>query len=76
MDQDYGVGMNLRQWMFSSSIIGFSMFALQLLVILTKITCPSLRKFPKTFTILNIIAFFLKFLGYNLLGFIVYGNID
>ena len=76
MDQDYGIGMTLRQWMFSSSLIGLSMFTLQLLVIFFKICCPSYRKCPKTFTILNIIGFLLKFLGYNLLGFVVYGNID
>lgn len=76
MDQDYGIGMSLRQWMFSSSLIGFSMFAIQFLVTFLKICFPNSRKCPKTFTILNIIAFLLKFLGYNLLGFIVYGNID
>lgn len=76
MDQDYGIGMSLRQWMFSSSIVGMSMFVLQLLVTFIKICCPSQRKFTKTFTILNIISFLLKFLGYNLFGFIVYGNID
>jgi hypothetical protein len=76
MDQDYGIGMSLRQWMFSSALIGLSMFTVQLIVTLMKICCPTFRKCPKTFTILNIIAFLLKFLGYNLLGFIVYGNID
>jgi hypothetical protein len=76
MDQDYGIGLSLRQWMFSSALIGLSMFTVQLIVTLMKICCPTCRKFPKTFTILNIIAFLLKFLGYNLLGFIVYGNID
>ncbi len=76
LDTDFGVGMSLRQWLFSSSMIGMSMYALQLLVILWKILLPRRKKCPQTFTVINIICFLLKFLGYNVLGFVLYGSID
>jgi len=68
--------MNLRQWMFSSSIIGLSMYGLQWFIILWKYCLPRKKKFPQSLTIINILVFLLKFLGYNILGFVVYGNID
>ena len=62
--------------MFSSSIIGMSMYGLQLLVILWKICLPRKKKLSQSLTIINIVCFLLKFLGYNVLGFVVYGNLD
>lgn len=76
LDKDYGVGINLRTWMFSSSIIGMSMYGLQLLVIVWKICLPRKKKLPHSLTICNIVFFLLKFLGYNILGFVVYGSLD
>lgn len=52
------------------------MYGLQWLVILWKICFPRKKKLPQSLTILNILAFLLKFLGYNIFGFVVYGHID
>ena len=76
MDTDYGIGMSLRQWFFSSSIIGLTIFTLQFIIVLWKICFPRNKKCPQALTITNIILFMLKFLGYNTLGFVVEGNID
>jgi hypothetical protein len=70
------VGMNLRTWFLSSSLIGLSMFGMQILVMLWKVSFPLRKKLPQALTILNIVFFLLKFLGYNILGFVVEGNID
>ena len=75
LDQDFGVGMDLRTWLFSSAIIGLSMYGLQCFAILWKICLPRRTKLPQSLTIINIVCFVLKFLGYNILGFVVYGSI-
>lgn len=75
LDKDFGVGMNLRMWLVSSAGIGLSMYGLQLLVILWKICLPRRKKLPQSLTIINILCFVLKYLGYNILGFVVYGSI-
>jgi len=67
--------MSLRTWLLSSGLIGISMYGLQFLVILWKICFPTKKKLPQTLTIMNIIFFLLKYLGYNTLGFVVEGNI-
>ena len=76
LDLDYGVGMTLRAWMQSSSIIGIAMYVLQLLIIGWKILLPLYRKCTLAVTIVNIAIFLLKFLGFNILGFVLYTNID
>lgn len=75
LDVDFGVGMDLRTWLISSSGIGLAMYGLQWLVILWKICLPRRKKLPQSLTIINIVCFFLKYLGYNILGFVVYGSI-
>jgi hypothetical protein len=75
LDEDFGVGMDLRTWLLSSGVIGLSMYGLQCLVILWKICLPQRKKLPQSLTIINIISFILKYLGYNILGFVVYGSL-
>lgn len=73
LDTDFGVGMSLRQWLFSSSMIGLSHFLFQLLVILWKILLPRYGTCSHVSTLINFFFFLVKFLGYNGFGFVLYG---
>lgn len=68
--------MSLRQWFLSSAIIGVSMFGISLMIMFIKVLCPMKKKFTECLAILNIVGFLLKFLGYNIVGFVVYGHLD
>lgn len=67
--------MSLRTWLLSSALIGISMFGLQFLVMLNKMCCFYKKKFAEVISVLNIIFFVLKFLGYNIVGLVVHGNV-
>ena len=76
MDVDYGVGMTTRTWLISSGLIASSMQFLQFLSISFKCCFPhSLSKFPRVVSIMNIIFYVLKFLGYNILGIVVFNSV-
>lgn len=68
--------MSLRTWLFSSALIGISMAGLQILAMITKICCFYKKKFSEVISVLNIIFFVFKFLGYNVVGLVVNSNID
>lgn len=52
------------------------MFGIQLGVMIWKVCAPHRKKCPQVVSIINLISFLLKFLGYNILGIVVYQNID
>ncbi len=76
LDNDYGIGITLRQWLYSSSLIGMWIFLFQLFIILWKVLLPRKRICAFIFTVSNIICSLLKFFGYNFLGCVLYGTID
>ncbi len=74
LDGYFGAGMTLRQWFFSSAVVGVSLFGVQLLIYLFMIILPQYRKSLEILTKLNILCFSVYFCGYKLYG-IVFGMV-
>jgi hypothetical protein len=66
--------MSLRQWLLSSGIIGLSMFGIQFIAMMIKGICDS-KMVLNVISVINIIVFILKFMGYNVVGCVLMGNV-
>lgn len=77
MDKDYGVGMNLRTYLITS---GFITLFMQTSQIITFLMCccwkDAYNLFFNIITVMNIIFYYLKTWGYNVVGIVLYYNID
>jgi hypothetical protein len=66
--------MNLRQWLISSGFIGLGMFSIQFFSMLTNILCRT-KKLLNIVSVMNLIFFVLKSLGYNIVGIVLINNV-
>jgi hypothetical protein len=66
--------MNLRQWLISSGFIGLGMFSIQFFSMLANILCKT-KKLLNIVSVMNLILFVLKFLGYNIVGIVLINNV-
>jgi len=60
----------------SSAIIGLSMYGITWFTILMKLCCFNRKSCPVRLMVLNLILFFLKFVGWNIYGIVVFSSVS